>query len=87
MISVLYGLPLDHVLELDRSCVDLSGGGLRIRLGGDWVKVEEPVARLLREAITQNGETRESRLFHGRLKGDRFSVGGAQYYLEEALVS
>lgn len=55
LISVLYGLPLEGVLELDRSCVDTSGGSLRIKLGGDWVKVDEPVARLLREAVPASG--------------------------------
>lgn len=83
LISVLYGLPLEHVLELDRLCVDTSDGGLRMRLGGDWVKVDEPVARLLREVVAQSGDTRDSRLFPGRLRGDRFSVGGVQYYLRE----
>ncbi len=46
-MSVLYGLPLKHVLGLDRSCADMSGGRLRTRLNGDWV-VNEPVARPLR---------------------------------------
>lgn len=44
LISTLYGVPLEQVLELDRSCVDASDAGLKIRLGGDWVKVEKPVA-------------------------------------------
>lgn len=83
LISALYGLPLEHVLELDRACVDLSRDGLRLRLNGDWVKVEEPVAKLLREAVTQAGDTRNSWLFPGRQRGDCLSVGGVQYYLRE----
>lgn len=76
-------LSLEHVLDLDRSCVDLSRDGLRLRLGGDWVKVEEPVAKLLREAVTQAGDARNSWLFPGRQSGDCLSVGGVQYYLRE----
>lgn len=86
LISVLYGLSLEHVLELDRSCADMSRGGLKIRLDDCWVKVDEPVARLLREVVAQAGEARDSRLFPGRLSGDRLSVGGVQYYLDEASV-
>lgn len=84
---MLYELPLEQVLGLDHSCADTSGGGFSIRLDGDWVSVDEPVAKLLREVVAQSGDTRDSRLFPGRLRGDRFSVGGVQYYLEEALVS
>lgn len=74
-------------MELDRSCADTSGGRLSIRLDGDWVKVDEPVARLLREVVAQAGDARDLRLFPGRLRGDRFSVGGVQYYLQEASTS
>ena len=44
-----------------------------IRLNGDWLAVDEPVAKLLCEVIAQAGD---SRLFPGRLRVDRFSVGG-----------
>ena len=79
MISVLYGLSLEHVLDLGRSCADTSGGRLRIRLNGDLVKVDEPVAQVW--------DVRDSRLFPGRLRGDRFSVGGVHYYLREVPAS
>ena len=56
-------MSLEHVLELDLSCVGISGRSLRIRLGDDWVKVEKPVAGLLREVVTQVGNARELRFF------------------------
>lgn len=87
LISTLYGTPLERVLELDRSCVEALGDGLRIRLGGDWVKVEEPVASLLRKVVVQAGDVEDSRLFPGRLNGDRLSVGGVTYYLREMTAS
>lgn len=83
LIATLYGMPLEQVLELDRSCVDVSDASLRIRLGGDWVKVERPVASLLRDMVAQAKAGSDSRLFPGRLGGDRLSVGGVQYYLRE----
>lgn len=53
---------------MDRSCVDLSGGGLRIRLNDDWVKVDKPVAKLLREVVARAGDEPDSRLFSGETK-------------------
>lgn len=41
LISALYGLPLEHVLELDRSCADTSGGGLKIRFNGVQYYLQE----------------------------------------------
>jgi hypothetical protein len=83
LISTLYGVPLERALDLDRSCVEMSDEGLKIRLGSDWVKVEKPVASLLREMIAQPDDGESSRLFPGRLSGDRLSVGGVQYHLRE----
>lgn len=48
---MLYGFSLGHVLEMDRTCIDISGGGLRIRLNDYWVTVDEPVAKLLCGAV------------------------------------
>jgi len=56
---------------------------LKIRLGGDWVRVEKSVASLLREVIAQAKPEPDSRLFPGRLRSDHLSVGGVQHHLRE----
>jgi hypothetical protein len=87
LIATLYGMPLEQVLELDRSCVDTSDAELKIRLGGDWVTVEKPVASLLREVTVLVGNMQKSRLFPGRLSGDSLSTAGVEYYFRRISVS
>lgn len=79
---LLYGMLLEQVFELDRSCIDTSDAGLKIRLGDDWVKVEKPVASLFSEIVAQASDEVGFRLFPERLNGDCLSVGTVQHYLQ-----
>lgn len=81
LISVLYGFPLERVLELDRACIDTSSSRMRIRLEGEWIKVDTTVAALLREVVGQVGSIPGSSLFPGRLKGDHLAVPSIRHHV------
>ena len=84
LLSVLYGVPLERVLSMQRAKMDISDGKTKLLFEDSWVDVESPVDELLSDAV---GEPCTGgvvvRLFPGRMGNDGLSVGAVQYHLQK----
>jgi len=78
LISVLFGVPLEHVLSLDQTSLSRSPDGTRLQIKGQWMDLEAPIDELLLEVA---GES--AKLFPGRLVTDSLSVSGVMYHIQQ----
>lgn len=84
LLSILYGVPLEHVLSLERKNMEELNGKVRLRFDDDWVTVDAPIDDLLSEAVSYSANNMGSaRLFPGRMMNDGLSVGAVQHYLQK----
>ena len=84
LLSVLYGVPLERVLAMERASMDRSDGKIRLQFGDDWVTVEMPIDDLLSEAVGEPAtDVGLVRLFPGRMGHDGLSVSAVRYYLQK----
>ncbi|MBI5791880.1 MAG: hypothetical protein HZA63_10430 [Rhodocyclales bacterium] len=77
LISVLFGVSLEHVLSLDQTSLRRSPDGTKLQVKGQWMVVEAPIDELL---LGVAGES--AKLFPGRLSTDSLSVSGALYHIQ-----
>ncbi len=83
LLSVLYGVPLEKVLSMDRRHLDISDGIVRLQIDNDWVKIAAPVDRFLSDAADESRSGKNSvKLFPGRMANDGLSVSAVKYYLK-----
>lgn len=82
LLSILYDVPLERVVVMERADIDITSGVTRLRLGDDWVTVEAPVDALL-SGLVDDGANKpaSTKLFPGRLETDGLSVSAVQYHV------
>jgi len=74
LISVLYGLPVSSLLELDGNCLEVSEDGVHLLIQDVWVRLAAPADALLLEVISwDNTAAKTGPLFLGRLRTDALS--------------
>lgn len=77
IISVLFGVPLEHILSLDQTSLSRSPDRTRLQIKGQWMDLEAPIDELL---LGVAGES--AKIFPGRLPTDSLSVSGAVYHIQ-----
>lgn len=87
LLSVLYDVPLEQVVDMARADLDIASEATRLRFGNDWVIVEKSVDDLMSYLIdASQSEAASTKLFPGRLKVDGLSVGAVQYHLARSAI-
>jgi hypothetical protein len=81
LLSILYDVPLEHVVAMELADIDVTSEATRLRFGYDWVTVEAPIDELLFGLIDgDDNKSTSAKLFPGRLEVDGLSVGTVQYH-------
>lgn len=82
LLSILYDVPLERVVAMNRTDFDVTPEATRLRFGDDWVAVEAPIDALLSCLVDGGGnEPASAKLFPGRLDVDGLSVSAVQYHV------
>jgi len=86
LVSLLFGAPLEHVLQLRVNQLAVSTSGAWVCLKDEWIEAPEDVEALVRELAKghpQKQEFGEGWVFPGRMALDHLSAAAVKYHLDK----
>ena len=86
LLSVLFGVPLKHVLSIGKNDISLLPNSQKIRLNGNWLDIDPRLASIISKFLLMNVSLskNEMRLFPGRSAIDFLSISSLNYHLSKA---
>jgi len=86
LLSVLFGVPLKHVLSIGKNDISLLPNSQKIRLDGNWLDIDPRLASIISKFLLMNVSLskNEMRLFPGRGAIDFLSISSLNYHLSKA---